>query len=69
MESLILNIEGMTCNHCVKSVKNSISSLSGVNNINVSLSENKVTLEYDKDILTKEKIISAITEEGYKVVN
>ena len=69
MESLILNIEGMTCNHCVKSVKNSISSLSGVNNINVSLSENNVTLEYDKDTLTKEKIISAITNEGYKVVN
>jgi len=69
MEPLILNIEGMTCNHCVKSVKNSISSLSGVNNINVSLSENNVTLEYDKNTLTKEKIISAITNEGYKVVN
>ncbi len=69
MEPLILNIEGMTCNHCVKSVKNSISSLSGVNNINVSLSENKVTLEYDKYTLTKEKIISAITNEGYRVLD
>jgi copper chaperone len=69
MEPLILNIEGMTCNHCVKAVKNSISSLSGVNNINVSLSENNVTLEYDKNTLNKEKIISAITNEGYKVVN
>ena len=69
MEPLILNIEGMTCNHCVKAVKNSISSLSGVNNINVSLSENNVTLEYDKNTLNKENKLRKTHELKFQMLN
>lgn len=69
MEVLNLKVEGMTCQHCVKSVKSSITALPGIKNIDVSLSENKVTLEFDSGKVSLEKIISAITEEGYKVAS
>jgi copper chaperone len=68
MEVLNLKVEGMTCQHCVKSVRNSITALSGIKNVDVSLSENRVTLEYEPEEVSTDKIISAITEEGYKVV-
>ncbi|MBE6055037.1 MAG: heavy-metal-associated domain-containing protein [Clostridium sartagoforme] len=62
----IINIEGMSCNHCVAHVKEALESLTGVNVLEVNL-DNKnamVETEVDNNIL-----IDAIEEEGYDVVS
>lgn len=61
-----LTIEGMTCNHCVANVEKAIAKASGVTNFNVSLTENKATLQGNFDI---KNIIKEIEISGYKVIS
>ena len=47
MQTIIVSINGMTCMGCVKSVKNVLEEISGVNNADVSLEYKQVTIQYD----------------------
>ncbi len=59
-------VEGMSCQHCVKAVKNALSHLEGVRLVEVDLATKKVEVEGDnlQDVLLKE----AIEDAGYEVV-
>jgi uncharacterized membrane protein YraQ (UPF0718 family)/copper chaperone CopZ len=59
-----IQIEGMSCNHCVANVEKAIAKVSGVDNYNVILSDGKAVLEGNFDV---EKVKNEIEEVGYKV--
>lgn len=62
----LLNIEGMSCNHCVEKIKKFVTECEGVQNANISL-ENK-TLEVEFKEPTKiEDIIDAVEDAGFSV--
>ena len=61
-----INIEGMTCNHCVMNVRKAIESTPGVAAVDVSLPENAAFVEGDFDFVTLKKNVE---EMGYKIVN
>lgn len=67
-ETQVLNVEGMSCNHCVQSVKKSVGSLNGVSQVDVDLANKKVTVVYDKDIVKLADIKESIENAGYDVV-
>ncbi|MEN6324970.1 MAG: heavy metal translocating P-type ATPase [Syntrophomonas sp.] len=67
-ETKVLNVEGMSCNHCVNSVKTSVSSLSGVSKVDVDLAGKKVTVQYDKEKVQLKDIKDTIANAGYEVV-
>lgn len=62
----VLKVEGMSCGHCEKAVKNALGEVSGVSSVSVDLSAKKVEVEGDGlvDTLLKE----AVEEAGYEVV-
>lgn len=62
----IINIEGMSCNHCVAHVKEALEGIKGVNTLDVSLEGKNaiVETEVDNDVL-----INVIKEEGYEVTS
>ncbi len=60
-------IEGMSCEHCVKHVKEALSELSGVINVTVNLGTKTAILEAADDV-NDEVIKSAIDDVGYEVV-
>ena len=68
MQNLELNVEGMSCSHCENRVKNAVSSLNGVNSVNVDLTNKKVSIELDASIVTEKQIKDAIEEQGYDVI-
>ena len=68
MQNAIINVEGMSCEHCVKAVTNAVISLPSVTDVLVELSTNTVKLEYDHEKVTIENIIAAIEDQGYDVV-
>lgn len=68
MEKLVLNVEGMSCNHCVMAIKKALGALRSVSNVDVSLEGKKVTLDYDKTEVTIGKIKEAIEDQGYNVI-
>lgn len=62
----ILLVEGMSCGHCEKAVKNALNELEGVSKVEVDLATKKVEIEGEglNDILIK----GAIEEAGYEVI-
>ena len=63
----ILKVEGMSCEHCVKAVKQAVSAIEGVASVDVDLAGGTVTVDYSPDNATIEAIKNAIEEEGYSV--
>jgi len=67
-ETQNLNVQGMSCQHCVHAVKSSVSALAGVDIVDVSLEKNLVTVGFDPSKTSLQSIRSAIEDEGYSVV-
>jgi len=64
-----LNVQGMSCQHCVHAVKTSVSALAGVDSVEVSLEKNLVTVGLDPGKTSLQSIQTAIEDEGYSVVH
>ncbi len=69
MKSVTLNVEGMSCSHCVSAVIKAVSALAGVAAVDVDLSGKTVAVDYNDDQVSLESIRDAIEEEGYDVVS
>ncbi len=63
-----LNVQGMSCQHCVHAVKSSVGALVGVDSVDVSLEKNLVTVGFDPAKSNLPAIKAAIEGEGYSVV-
>jgi len=68
MMNILLNVKGMTCQHCVNAVKQAVGEIAGVSEVVVSLENKTASVSYDGAKTTLESIKSAIKEEGYEVV-
>lgn len=66
METKTLNIKGMMCDACVGHVTRAISSLTGVEKADVSLTNNSATVTYDSAKATIEQMTAAVADEGYE---
>ena len=64
-ESIKLNVNGMSCGHCVDVITAALLTLKGVSNVNVDLSAKSVNLDYVSDLISLAEIEKAITDEGY----
>ena len=62
----ILGVGGMTCNGCANNVKNALSSVVGVSDVNVDLEGAKATVNVDSD-LDKQTLEEAVTAAGYSI--
>lgn len=67
-ETKTLNVEGMSCMHCVNAVKSSVGSLPGISKVDVDLEGKKVAVAFDADKVNIEKIKEKIEDAGYEVV-
>lgn len=67
MEKVILNVEGMSCAHCERAVKNAVGDLVGVETVLVDLAEKTVAIGYDPNKVSFENFKAVIEEEGYDV--
>lgn len=61
----VFQVEGMTCSSCVRHINNALKKIEGIEDVEVSLQEKKVTVKHDPAKATAEKINAAISEEGY----
>jgi len=61
-------VEGMSCSHCERAIKNALNELNGVSNTEVDLNGKTVTVQYDIDLVADTDLIGEIEEAGYEVV-
>ena len=64
-EKEVVTIEGMSCNHCVKTVTNALSELDGVTVDGVEIGSARIT--YDPQQITQKAIDQAIDDLGFEV--
>ena len=67
MQQVTLDVKGMSCGHCVKSVEGSVGVLPGVSKVQVHLSEGKVDVEFNPNEISLEKIKETIDDQGFDV--
>ena len=63
MENLELQIEGMSCGHCVAAVSHALEELPGVNVQNVRIGSAQIT--YEPNQVSKDEIVLAVEDAGY----
>ena len=64
----ILKVEGMTCQHCVETVSETVTKMEGVENVYVNLEQENVRVEYDESKTQLEDISVQIIKAGFEVV-
>ncbi|MEV0346773.1 cation transporter [Nonomuraea sp. NPDC050680] len=68
MSTATYTVKGMTCGHCVSSVKEEVSEVDGVTNVEVDLATGLLTVDSESSI-EPAKIVAAVEEAGYEVAN
>lgn len=67
MENVTLQVEGMSCGHCVKAVETAVTALAGVKDVVVTLADAKVDVAFDAGQVSVEQIKAAIDDQGYDI--
>ena len=60
-----IGVYGMTCDHCQKRVADAISSLDGVESVEVDLESERATVSFDPEKVNLDDIKGAIRKAGY----
>ena len=67
MQTELLKIMGMTCGGCTNNVTNALKAVSGVNDVQVSLSAGEATVQYDEQLTSPDQLKTAVKNAGYSV--
>jgi copper chaperone CopZ len=65
MATTTLKISGMSCGHCVNTVKQALEHTDGVSGAMVDLRQGRATVEYDEAVTTPRALAVAVMGEGY----
>ena len=65
MEKKTFNVEGMTCDHCRKSVEDGLKMMEGMASVKVDLKKKQARIAFDPQLLTMEKIGEKVEKLGY----
>lgn len=68
MSKQIINVAGMSCQHCVSAVQKGLLDLPGISEVQVDLSSGKVSFNMDDSKMNMDKIAEAIEDMGYDFV-
>jgi len=68
MSTATYTVKGMTCGHCVSSVKEEVGEVPGVTSVDVDLESGRLTVVSDAPI-DEAKISGAVAEAGYELVS
>jgi P-type Cu+ transporter len=64
---LILPVTGMTCANCVGTVERSLKKAKGVETVNVNLSSERATVQFDPSLVGVDDLVNRIEHAGYGV--
>ncbi|ETT87559.1 copper chaperone CopZ [Viridibacillus sp. FSL R5-0477] len=67
MQQITLNVQGMSCGHCVNSIEGNVGKLNGVESVTVHLDTAKVDVSLDPNVISLKEIKDEIEDQGYDV--
>ncbi|MGE5593504.1 MAG: heavy-metal-associated domain-containing protein [Betaproteobacteria bacterium] len=66
-DTLVLHINGMSCNHCRAAVERALLKVPGVKTAQVDLASGTARVTFDPDKATRDHMVRAVEDEGYRV--
>ena len=66
MAKVRLEVKGMSCQHCVKTVTDALTTLDGVQHVKVNLRKGEAVIRFDASRITDTNLTEVITEVGLK---
>ena len=63
----ILNVDGITCDHCVDIIKEAVGIIVGVFSVDVDIEQKQVVVEFDEKLAKPEDLIDKIERVGFEV--
>ena len=66
-DEITMNIQGMHCAMCVKSIEQALTALEGVFNVDIDLTAETARIKYLSESITISEIKEAVAKAGYKV--
>ena len=67
MKSVVLKVNGMSCQHCVNSIHDVVAQIVGVKQVKVDLKSKLVEVEYDQSFTNELLIVECIEDQGFDV--
>jgi len=64
-----VKIDGMSCQHCVKTVTDVMMGIDGVSQVKVNLKKGEARLKFERDRLDLELLETAIVTAGFEFVS
>ena len=64
--TVVFTVVGMTCDHCVRAVREELAGIDGVTHVDVDLRSGRVSLEADRPVGAA-ALAAAVDEAGYRV--
>lgn len=68
MQEIDFKVAGMTCQGCVRSVRNVLQTLPGVAEVDVSLEDARARVRYDESKVAAQQLKEVVEGAGYGVV-
>ena len=68
MQKTKLKIDGMSCQHCVKTVTDALTALEGVKRAKVNLRKGEAVVHFNEQDITLIVLRDAITEAGFEAL-
>ncbi len=65
MATATVQVSGMTCQHCVKTVQQALEAVDGVEQAKVDLQAGRAVVEYDDGRTDAAMLAEAVSEQGY----
>ena len=69
LKKATIKIDGMSCQHCVKTVTDVIMGIDGVSQVKVNLKKREAGLKFERDRLDLESLETAIVTAGFEFVS
>ena len=69
MAKATLRINGMSCDHCVKAVTETLIETNGVSKAKVNLKKGEAKVNFDDATISVEKLGQAVADAGYEFVS
>lgn len=63
-----IQVNGMTCGHCVETVTQAVNSIDGISQVSVDLEKKQVSVDFDESRTDMGAVSAKITEVGFEVV-
>lgn len=67
MATAVLNVPDISCEHCERTITQTLAPQQGVRSVRVDIPGKKVFLDYDESTIGLDKVGELLDEEGYPV--